>query len=529
VMMECGQPLHAFDFAKLRGREIRVREARKGEMFHAIDHKSYALESGMCVIADAQVPVALAGVMGGEFSEVSAGTTELLIESAEFSAMSIRTTARKLSLHSASSYRFERTVDRAGVDWASRRCCELILEIAGGELAAGSVTVGLEISEPDRIALRLSQLQRILGIQVSTAVVRRILTALGNNEQGATTEVVEVTPPTWRRDLTREVDLIEEIARIHGYDKIPEDVAVPMCPSFRRDEDRVLSRVRGVLIASGFDEAFTASVVPAAWCPPFTPWTSSPPLVSGMPMLKGADHLRVSLIPSLLEARRVNEAVSNPVIELFEAARIYLPRPGELPQEQWTLGVTSGAGFATVKGVIESLLESVHSREKLEVAPAQLSLLDPERSCELRVGGQVLGFVGEVTPAGQKQFGLRGSTTIAELSLDVVSKLARLIPQYSELSPYPAIARDLNLIVDEEVRWSSLAATVREAGGKQLESLVYRETYRDAKKDGVGKKRVLLSCTFRSQERTFTSEEADQIRDQIVAACGRQHSAKLLA
>ncbi len=529
VMLECGQPLHAFDFAKLRGREIIVRESRPKESFIAIDHRTYTLDAGMCVIADAQSPVAIAGVMGGEYSEVAPGTTELLIESAEFSSLATRTTARKLNLHSPSSYRFERGVDPAGLDWASRRCCELILELAGGELASGSVEVGRDVPRPPQITLRLSQLPRILGIEVPADVVQKILVALGSSLTRVAGDVIELTPPSWRRDLTREIDLVEEVARIHGYDQIPEDVAVPMCPSHRRDEDRVLARVRSVLTAAGFDEAITVSVVPGAWCPTFTPWTADGPLVSGMPMLKGADHLRVSLIPSLLEARRVNEAVSNPVIELFETARVYLPRAGQLPAEQWTLGLTSGADFATVKGVVESLLESVHCSASLEALPTQLPLLDGRRSCELRVQGRLFGFIGEVTTAGQKQFGLRGATTIAELNLDVFAELARLVPKYSELSPYPAIARDMNLIVDESVSWSELAATVREAGGSLLENLAYRETYRDPQKDGAGKKRVLLSCSFRAVDRTFTGEEVDRIRDDIVAACGRRHAAKLLA
>jgi phenylalanyl-tRNA synthetase beta chain len=197
--------------------------------------------------------------------------------------------------------------------------------------------------------------------------------------------------------------------------------------------------------------------------------------------------------------------------------------------EQWTLGLTSGTDFANVKGVVESLLETVHCDAVLEVIPTQLSLLDGRRACELRVHGRVFGFIGEVTTAGQKQFGLREATTIAELNLDVFAELARLVPQYSELSPYPAIARDLNLIVDEAVRWSELAETVRSAGGPMLENLAYRETYRDPQKDGPGKKRVLLSCSFRAADRTFTSEEADRIREDIVAACTRRHAAKLLA
>src|SRR5579871_3685066 len=186
VLMECGQPLHAFDLAKLQGRQIVVRQARRGERFEAINHKQYELEPGMCVIADAERAVALGGVMGGADSEVSSSTTELLIESAEFAPRSIRNTARKLNLHSDSSYRFERGLDPAGVDWASRRACELILQLAGGELAAGVIDLGTQPAARAPSTLRFGQLARILGIDIPSATARRILTALGNREVHAT-------------------------------------------------------------------------------------------------------------------------------------------------------------------------------------------------------------------------------------------------------------------------------------------------------------------------------------------------------
>ena len=531
VMMECSQPLHAFDLSKLRGREIVVREARDREPFAAIDHKTYTLERGMCVIADAQFPAALGGVMGGAESEVSPSTTDVLIESAEFAPMSIRTTARKLNLHSPSSYRFERGIDPQGLDWASRRCCELILDIAGGELASGAIDVGREAPISAPIILRLSQLPRILGIEVPAESVRRILSALGTSERQFDSQCIEVTPPSWRSDLSREIDLIEEVARIHGYDKIPEDVAVPMFPSHRRDDDRVLAKVRQVLTAAGFDEALTASLVPGDWCAAFSPWTDAAPLSSQIPMLHGADHLRVSLVPSLLEARRINESIANPVVELFETARIYLPRDKQLPHEQTTLALTSGADFDFVKGVMEALLDVLHVESKLAVAPTDVSLvsfLDPSKSCQLRLGEQTLGFLGELTTASLKQFGLRQHTTVAELSLELLGQHARLVTRYEPQSPYPAISRDVNLVTDESVRWSDLATTVHRAAGPLLESLVYRETYRDLKKDGSGKKRLLFSFSIRSPDRTMTREECDQVRDKIVAACGTRHGAKLL-
>ncbi|MBI2481490.1 MAG: phenylalanine--tRNA ligase subunit beta [Planctomycetia bacterium] len=508
VLMECGQPLHAFDLAKLGGPEIIVREASKGEMFLAIDHKTYTLEPGMCVIADASRAVALGGVMGGADSEVSDATVDLLIESAEFAPVSIRGTARKLNLHSPSSYRFERGLDPAGVDWASRRCCELILDMARGELAAGAIGVGREHVKQEPVVLRLSQLKRILGIEVPGKEVQRILTALGIEFVRADSDTAEVITPSWRRDLTREIDLVEEVGS---------------------DADRVQGKVRHVLTAAGFDEALTASVVSESWTKAFSPWTGAKPLKSYTPTLKGADRLRLSLIPSLLDVRRTNESVSNPVIELFEIAKIYLPSHEELPTEQRTLGLSSGGDYSSLKGVVESLVSVLNPACSVEARETKQSLLDSDRSCELRVNGELLGFLGEVTPAALKAAKLRAPTTVAELSMDSLGALAKLIPQYAQQSAFPAMSRDLNLIVDESLRWADLASTVRASGGNLLEDVAYQDVYRDTQRDGVGKKRLLFSITLRSSDTTLTNEQADEIRDTIVAACGQQHAAKLLA
>ncbi len=529
VMMESGQPLHVFDLNLLQGPEIIVRQAHKEEPFEAIDHRSYVLDSSMCVIGDARRPVALAGVMGGVDSEVQLNTTDLLIESAEFAPLSIRTAARKLSLHSPSSYRFERGVDPIGVDWASRRCCELIQKLAGGQVAPGVLDVGRSRQPRTPIVIRLSQLPRILGIEVPLEEVRRILAALGNEEVRHTPELVEVTPPTWRRDLTREIDLVEEIARIHGYDKIPEDVGVPMAPSHRTDEDRVLEKVRTGLVAAGLDEAMSVSVVPEKWCQVFRPWSDAEPLRCSTPMLKGADRLRQSLVPSLLDARRVNESMGNDSIELFETARVYLPQVDALPKEPLLLSVTSGRDFHFLKGVAQACLEILHVRASLRVRTSELPLLDSARQAYLELDGQLFGFLGQLNPRGLKQFGLRAATTVMELDLEVLGAAANLVPQQRKLSDYPAIARDLNLIVGEEVAWAELEDTIRQAAGPLLENLQFQEVYRDTEKDGIGKKRLLFSINLRSPERTLTNERADEVRDQVVAACGQKHQAVLLA
>ncbi len=549
VLLECGQPLHAFDLARLRQRRIVVREARANEPFLAIDHKTYTLQPGICVIADAERPVAVGGVMGGADTEVSPATTELLIEAADFLPRSIRATARTLNLHSPSSYRFERGVDPEAIDWASRRCCELILELAGGELAAGAIDVGPAAgaapgattgsaaagsaaagSAATRapVTLRWSQLARVLGIEIPAAEAARILTALGNRETARDERGITVIPPSWRRDLTREIDLVEEVARIHGYEAIPEDVHVPMAPSHRTDEDRVLRRVRELLVAAGFDEAMTVSVVREELSNAFSPWTKAEPLISGTPILRGADRLRRSLVPSLLEARRINESLANPIAELFETAAIYLPRPGELPEEKWALGMVSGRDFHAVKGVIEALLRALCPSATFTVAATDQPLLHPDRACQWLLNGETLGYLGELSAPGLRQFELRVATVAAELDLRVVARAAELVRKYSPLSPFPAITRDLNLVVDEGTRWNALASVVQAVGGAWLEAVEYRETYRDPAKDGARKKRLLLSLVLRSPDRTLTSEEADEVRNQVVAACHAQLGAVLL-
>lgn len=552
VLMECGQPLHAFDYARLLGPEIIVRQPLPGEVIEAIDHKVYRLEPGMCVIADAERPVAIGGVMGGAATEVSETATDVLIEAAEFDPISIRSTARRLNLHSDSSYRFERRIDPEGIDWASRRCCELVLELAGGELARGVVDVGAPPPKRVPVVLRLAQLKRILGIEVPAERVRQILLALGNEEvlEAATTTQpspeapsplasypaplgsasrITVIPPSWRRDLTREIDLVEEVGRVFGYDAIPEDVGVPMVPSARTREDRVLEKVRHVLTAAGFDEAMTLSVVDQQSSEALSPWTGAEPLCSLMPVIRGADRLRRSLVPSLLGARRTNEALSNPEIELFEIAKVYLPQANALPDEERMLSIASGRGYAAVRGVIEAVVAALDPAVELAADTADLPLLDPGHSCRLILHGAALGFVGQLLPEGLSAFDLRSNTTVAEVKLSLLVRAASLVPTYVPLPPYPAVSRDINLVVAESTRWAEVAEAVHASAGPRLENLEYRDTYRDPPRLGSGKKSLLFTINLRWKEGTLTSQQADEIRDRVVAACHARFGAELRA
>ncbi len=275
------------------------------------------------------------------------------------------------------------------------------------------------------IVLRFGQLKRILGIDIHPSEVCRILTALGNQQIAVNEQHVEVIPPTWRRDLEREIDLVEEVARIHGYDKIPEDVSVPMATSSRTSLDRVLAKVRHALAAVGCDEAMTLSTVPEEWSAAFSPWSDRQALHTATPVIERASVLRRSLVPSLLASRRTNETLGNERIELYEIAKVYLPGEG-LPIEELMLALTSGGDFFAVKGMLEAVLAELNPGAVLEVADFRDELLG-DRAAELRIAEQHVGYVGEVSPAGLKQFELRGGTTVAELKVSALAGAAQLV------------------------------------------------------------------------------------------------------
>jgi phenylalanyl-tRNA synthetase beta chain len=540
VMMECGQPLHAFDLSRLRGAQIIVRKARPGEQMIAIDHRTYELDDQMVVIGDGEQAAALGGVMGAADTEVSASTTDLVIESATFAPLAIRRAARRLKLESAASFRFERRTDPAGIDWASRRCCELILQVAGGTLVSGMLDTASDPPPPEPVAFRLAQIPRVLGIEVAANEVEQILTALGcqvqagpgqRHEAGSAATELLVTPPSWRHDLTREVDFVEEVARIHGYDKIPENVFVPLSVAPTRPKDIVLGRVRHVLSAYGIDEALTPSVVTGESDSLGSPWTERPALSTDAPLLKGARHLRRSLLPSLLAARVLNHTQAGRDAWLYEVATVYLPAadPSALPNEQSTLGIVTSGDLPYAKGVVEELVAQVAPRRvRLESRPAQHAFFQPGTATEFWIDGTRIGFVGLVGKQAAKTLGLNSATAAAELSIDALIGQLEETRRADRVSPYPAVSRDLNFVLDEALRWAALEATCTRHGGALLQRVEYRETYRDAKKDGAGKKRVLLSLVFQSQERTLTSAEVDSAVAAIVAACESECSGKLL-
>jgi phenylalanyl-tRNA synthetase beta chain len=537
VMLECGQPLHAFDLAKIRGGRIVVRRASAGEPFTAINHKTYPLTEQMCVIADAEGPVALAGVMGGAESEIADATTDILLESAQFAPLAVRAAARGLVLASPSSYRFERTPDPAAVDWASRRAAALILDLAGGTLEKAAVEAGTLACAPATIELRPHRVREVLGIDVAADRQRAILTGLGFAELDAGDAAGKPSrwrAPTWRRDVWREIDLVEEIARIEGYDRVPEDWPITARPVELSPREQAIRTASAVLVGAGLCEAMTRSVVSAGLEATQSPWGDEAPLVISPALVRGADRLRRTLVPSLLEARTGNLAVGAPHAELFEIARAYIARPAavaESPVEEPLLVTfVTGGSFAAAKGLAEAVL----SRFGVCAAfrPVDLDLFTRGRAAEIILDlpgrpAERIGVVGEVAARVLAGAGLDEGVAAAELRLDKLESALGIERKLRRPSDFPAVERDVNLVMDESVPWGDLAAAVGAAAGDLLEHCRLVQVWKDAERLGPGKKSMVVSLRLRSFTGTLSSDEANRVVADVIAACGRKVGAVL--
>jgi len=543
VMLECGQPLHAFDMAKLRGGRIVVRRAVEGEPFTAINHKTYTLTERMCVIADAERPVALAGVMGGADTEIGPTTTDVLIESAQFAPLPVRAAARGLVLSSPSSYRFERGPDPAMVDWASRRAASLIVDVAGGTLERGMVIAGALASSPAMIPLAAERVGEVLGVDVADARQRQILTGLGFVEQaGKAPHDHRWRAPTWRRDCWREIDLIEEIARIEGYDHVPENVTIAARSIELSHREQTVRRTGEVLVAAGLCEAMTRSVVSEAFAATASPWGDTAPLAISPPLVRGADRLRRSLLPSLLEARAGNAAVGVMDADLFEIARGYIAvarpsaDPGIVPVDEPLLAsFVVGGDFARAKGLVEAVCAGLglHAAGgRLDYRPLAIDLLAAGRAAEVvleRSGRSScrIAVLGEVSAEAAGRFGLVGPTAVAELRLDCLEFAAAGERPLVKPSDFPAMQRDVNLVVDEAVRWGDVEAAIRSAAGGLLEDCRLVQVWQDAERLGPGRKSLVVALSLRSSTGTLSGDEAGRVVDAVVEACGRAVQAVL--
>jgi phenylalanyl-tRNA synthetase beta chain len=525
VLLECGQPLHAFDYDKLDQKRIVVRNAYGGEMFLAINNRRYELSASMGVIADGRRAVAIAGVMGGAETEVTQQTKTVLLESAEFTPIEIRRTSRALDLASESSYRFERKIDPLGVAWASDRACRLLCELAGGKVARGAIHIGPQKVQREPIRLRWARIPRIFGIDVPRDRMARIFRGLGLTIVEEAAESVVVIPPAHRRDLTREIDLIEEVGRIHGYDAVPEDRVIPLCVAPVRKLDRVLDRVRDALIGFGLCEAVTFSFTDAQTLALIRPWSAAAPLSLKHSSRKHENRLRQSLLPSLLQVYRLNEARGNKDIRLFEIAVVYLPRTGRLlPDEPLVLGLVSDQDFRAVRGQIESILARFEVGSELR--PAPVPGLAADRSAEFRLDGKRVGVIGALDDSIRKQLDLRSEPVLAELALAPLVERAELTVRAQPIATQPSVVRDLAFVLDESVLWADLEAAARAAAGDELESLEFVDLYR-GKQIEPGKKSIAMRLTYRSHHRTLTHAEVDGYQRQVITAVETKLGGKL--
>jgi phenylalanyl-tRNA synthetase beta chain len=525
VLMEYSQPLHCFDYDKLAENRIVVRRAANGEHMVSIDGTKCELDDSMLVIADAVRPVAIAGVMGGLDTEVTEATTNVLIESAQFDPLSIRRTSRKLRLMSESNYRFERGVDPVGVDAASLRACQLILELAGGELAEGVVDVWAEPFQPRRVAMRAERCNALLGTDIPAERQRDILERLHLRPEAEDGRVV-CTIPSYRADLTREVDLIEEIARMEGYDRIPVSDRVSHAVSAEDLASRVRRLVGEALAASGFDEAVTFSFIDRAEAELF----GAERIVTVDKLARKTNNvLRPTLVMSLLRACKTNQSVGNTDVSLFEIAGCFPgAAEGHLPDEYVELAMVTTGDLAELRGALESVVARAAPLADLAVRPGGAVHLADGTAAAVLLNGEPIGTLGQVSGELQRYYGLERPIAAAAVRFEPIRQAACLTRKYEPLPRFPAVRRDLSVIVDEPVTWQQLTEAVSGVDQPLREAVEYVTTYR-GKPAPAGRKSVTLTLVYRCADRTLRGEEVDEQVEQVLAALRRAFRAELRA
>ena len=520
AMLETGQPFHAFDLAKLSG-GIVVRESTPGERFTALDGKTYDLPVGTGVIADEAKAVAIAGVMGSEDSEIGPDTVDVLLEAADFAPRAVRDAGRALNLLTAAGHRFERGVDAAAILDHGARCADLITQLAGGEVEPGVTVAGAVPDEPAAVQLRFARVRALLGMDVPAAECVAILERLGFGTVERTEDRATFRPPGWRRrDVTREVDLIEEIARVHGYERVPDDAVIPTAVAVAPVRDRVADAVRETLVGYGAFEAYTLTFTSGEEAGLFRPDGDAPPLTVEHSSRKRENVLRPSLLPGLVKARRENERKGNADAALFELARVYLAAdPGDPAAEPPRLGLACGWGFFEAKGVLETLLAKLGVTAELVAEPFDGAPFAAGRAAELRLGGDRWGWLGEGDEKllSANPWNLRGSVTLAELDLAPLERLCEFVPRVSPPPQFPTVERDLNFVLTEGVAWSAVAESAADAGGDHFRGVEFVDQYRGSKLP-AGKKSYVCRLTFRADDRTLTGEEVDAAVARVVTA-----------
>ena len=525
VMFELGQPLHAFDFDKLDGRRIIVRQVKKGEKLVSIDGRERTLEPEMLVIADASRPVALAGVMGGLESEVSDSTTNILLESARFDPLSVRKTARTLAMKSDSSYRFERGIDPLLPERSSLRAAQLILETAGGELLGGAVHAGSSGHVSKRLSLRLERLQRLLGVQLSRVDVVAALERL-QLEPKLVDNRIEVTVPSYRLDINLEVDLIEEVARVVGYDKVPvrDEISIRLAPTDPMVD--VLDTIRTLLVSGGYFESITFGWVSDLLAADFTPPEAIGLARADSAVRKADASLRPSILPGLLESVHRNENVGVSQARLFEIGSTFWVAQGGGIEERRRVSLVGSDDLREVRGIVELLLHRLDPGRETRVVPDARPGFSRAASGRVEWGGQIVGHIGKVDRKVTEKLGLREIPAAAELDLLPLVEGARRVPQQADLPNFPAIRRDLSLVVPESTRFEKIESLIRDLKPTFMEDLEYVTTYR-GKPLEKGQKSVTVTLVFRSPTGTLTGEQVESTIQSVVESAKSKLGATL--
>ncbi|MDI6871984.1 MAG: phenylalanine--tRNA ligase subunit beta [Bacillota bacterium] len=545
VMLELGQPLHAFDLDRLAGQRIVVRRAGMGETLVTLDETERRLDPTDLVIADAERAVAVAGVMGGAGSEISAGTRRVLLESACFNPTLVRRTAKRLGMRSEASSRFERGVDPNLQALAADRAAQLMREVAGATVARGRLDFYPVPVPPRRIEVRAARVNALLGTTLSGEEIAGCLKRLvGVTVSEQAEGVYAVTVPTYRRDLEQEVDLVEEVARLQGYDAIPSTLrpGLSVEPP-RTDRQRVEERVRQALMASGLSEAVTSSLVARdnlqLWgVPEGSPLSRAVELM--LPLSEGQAVLRTSLLPSLGEVLRRNLSRRLTDVRIFEVGTVFWPQgEGELPREpRLVAGLLTGqvgggewwstrrtADFFDAKGAVEAFLSAL-GIAGYEFRPATRAGFHPGRCAELVVDGEVAGVVGEVHPEVQAALEAPDRVAVFEVNLEVVGRAAVEPLAFRPLPRFPAVGRDLAFSLPADVTARAVEAAIREAGGELLEQVRLFDVYTGGNLP-AGRRSLAFALSFRAPDRTLTDTEVDAVVAGVVNRLEQNFGARL--
>jgi phenylalanyl-tRNA synthetase beta chain len=544
VLHEFGQPLHAFDLAKLDQKKIVVRRAVNGEVIKTLDGVERKLDPEMLVIADATRPVAVAGVMGGEDSEISNSTQDVLIESAWFNPSSVRRTARLLGLHTEASHRFERGVDPEGVLNAQERCVALICEFAGGIATTDVLDVYPAPFQVKTVELRPERVAAITGVEIARAEIVRILTALGFEPLEETSGKLSFRVPSWRHDVAIEEDFVEEVVRHTGFDQIK--TALPpasMAGEYHSSEQRKRA-LRKAISALGFNEGITLSFTEMTeeieLIPEFAGRTNATPVVLMNPIIEDASRMRQTLLPGLLNSIRHNLNHGSRDVSLFETGRVFsVVQPGELPLEREALALVSTGGaleadraqagreldFFDLKGALESAVAAMNL-PPLDFAMTAIKHLRPGQSAAVSLKGKTVGSIGRLAETIAGSYKFRQPIFVAEVDLSTLLESDELPVLYSRLARFPSIVRDVSLLVDRKVTVGELLGAARNFRAQHFIGAHFVGTYEG---EGIaeGKRSVTLRFEYRADDRTLRDEEVDKIHWPLVESLKTKFSGEV--